>query len=162
MLLEPLKSKLDRFERLQKEIESAYVLLKAERLRNLELLPADQRDLIKTGRIPGLKSLLDGLAGGLASWSDLRGQVIPLLKEMRFLGAPKRKAVSDALIAAMGRLYSRFKDEKELVDALVDLLAYEQMNPLILEDDKGQLDQNDESYLTVLHTAQDLYIKLEK
>lgn len=147
---------------MMKVIGAAYKDLKAERIRNLNSISADS-NLLKTGKIPTIKELVEGL-DGCTTWDQLQ-ESISILREVRYLGSPKRKEISAALLNSLARIYESEADcegrDENLVKCLSEIVSHDQMNPLILSDETAgetgeELVDGSDSYRTVLYTALDI------
>ena len=134
-----------------KGIEEMYKAMKSERLRNLKLIT--DFDGIKTGKIPSVPSLITRIEN-CSSWEDLK-KVVPVLREIRFLGSPKRTEISATLLKKISEIYaSNEEDAANLVGILSELLEFDEMNPLILPESVSE--ELDEPLKAILYTAQDI------
>lgn len=147
---------MNRIERAKEGIETTYKSIKLERLRNLNLIPANSN--IKTsGRIPPVDSLLQEIST-CSDWEELR-KTGALLKELRFLGSPKRTSISTNFLTKTSQIYSTTlheNKEKILCEFLDEMMKYDQLNPLIIPEIVPE-DLN-ESIKTVLYTSQSILL----
>lgn len=139
---------------MMKAVGEAYKEIKAERLRNLSSISADS-GLLKTGKIPPVKELIERLEG-CTTWNQIK-ESICILRETRFLGSPKRTEISTALIKSLARVYEDDSNEEALVNCLDRMFAFEQMNPLILSSQLTENTTESDAFKTVLYTALDIH-----
>jgi len=137
-------------------IETAYKAIKSERLSNLNLIVDSEFAEIKTGRIPRVALLVSRIEG-CSNWEDLR-KIVAVLREIRFLGSPKRTELSTALLDKLSEMYENNVDSDAiLVGLLGELLESDQMNPLILPESVPE--ESKEALKTVIYTARDILSK---
>lgn len=125
-----MKSKKERYRVLTQQINSTFQVLKEERRGNLTKLPVDET--VRTGQILSIKKMISLLESS-NTWESMNS-TISCLKEMRFLGSPKRTEVSNQIIKQLASLYATDPDDTRLVTCLTELLKHEQTNPLHLND----------------------------
>lgn len=112
-----------------------------------------------SGKIPSLKSILSQISDEKSRNWDSMKEIIAILKEMRFLGFPKRKEISDSILFQLSEIYSSNpNDEEILVKCLEDLTKIDQMNPLIITNEPIPEDST-ESYKIIISTLQDMMMK---
>lgn len=145
---------MDRFESVKKEIESIYKTIKVERNRNLNLI--NDESLKNGGKIPSIKTILSKIDDECKDWNGIK-EIVAILKEMRFLGFPKRSEISSAFLNRLAQIYAADSNHEELVGCLEDLLLIDEMNPLIIPDGVLPEDSSD-AYKTVVYTLQDMNI----
>jgi hypothetical protein len=150
VIIEPLKSKIDRHETLLKDVNEAFKVLKAERAVNLQKIHSCE-SLLK-GRLPSLKWVLE-VAEKCSDFTEVSSLMF-ILKEMRFLGSPKRHEISSVLVKKMADIYASQKDDEALLDVLREALRFDQMNPLVIPQDCPS-DACD-AFKTIFYTAHDL------
>lgn len=127
--------------------------IKAERLRNLNLIDASSEFAsLKFGKIPSVK-VISLKIENCSNWEELKN-LIPILREIRFLGSPKRTEISRLLFAKLEQIYKKNSDEELLVKCLHEMVSFEQLNPLILPKDTPE--ESSEIYKTIIYTAKDL------
>lgn len=152
---------MDRAERIKSEIETAYKTIKVERNRNLNLI--SDSTLRAGGKIPSIKTILKKIDAECQNWNEMKG-IIAILREMRFLGFPKRTEISSALLNRLSELYAADSNHEALIGCLEDLISVDEMNPLIFSEDiKEGLSDDDctsSAYKTVIYTLQDMNNKL--
>ena len=123
---------MDRVEGVKREIETLYKSLKLERQRNLKLINADNPILLS--KIPSIRTVLARIENECVDdWGKMK-EIIAIVREMRFLGSPKRTEISTALLNGLVKIYSIEKDDQKLVECLSNLLSFDEMNPLVIED----------------------------
>lgn len=155
MYLEPLKSKLDRYETVLNDVERIFKQIKAERLRNLNSISVEEASefpALNIGKIPSIKTIISKLEN-CTTWDQLEN-FIPILKEIRFLGSPKRTEISETLLKKLEEIYGNNSEDEKLVKVLNDLTIFDQLNPLILP--KEIEEEASETYKTIIYTAKDL------
>ena len=140
-----------------KGIQETYKAIKAERLRNLEFIAdSDFCGGVKVGKIPPV-ALLTSKIENCANWEDLRN-IAAVLREIRFLGSPKRTEISAVLLKKLSEIYGNGgESDAILVEILGKLLEFEEMNPLILPEIVSE--EAEESLKTVIYTARDILNK---
>ena len=140
-----------------KGIQETYKAIKAERLRNLEFFAdSDFCGGVKVGKIPPV-ALLTSKIENCANWEDLRN-IAAVLREIRFLGSPKRTEISAVLLKKLSEIYGNGgESDAILVEILGKLLEFEEMNPLILPEIVSE--EAEESLKTVIYTARDILNK---
>ena len=162
---------MDRYETVLKDIEKTFQTLKAERLNNLKQITPNISDIsanenvpkfnysdLMKGKIPSISLIISQLES-CGNWNQLR-IILAVLKEIRFLGSPKRKDISVVLLKKIAEIYENCSDgvdcnrDEELVRYLNELLAFDQMNPLIVP--KECSEDATEALKTVIYTAQDI------
>lgn len=154
--IEPLKSKLNRYESAMKGIETAFRAIKSERLRNLNLIVDSEFPGIKTGRIPQVSSLVSKIES-CTNWQDLR-KIVAVLREIRFLGSPKRTEISAVLLNKLSEIYeNNGESDAILVELFGELLEFDQMNPLILPEIVSE--ESKDVLKTIIYTAKDILNK---
>lgn len=148
---------MNRYECAMKGIESAFTAIKRERLRNLKFIAADSEfSGIKTGQIPPVNSLVSRVEN-CANWQDLR-KIVAVLREIRFLGSPKRTEVSAVLLKKLSEMYeNNAESEGILVELLGELLEFDQMNPIILPESVPE--ESKDALKTIFYTARDILNK---
>lgn len=154
-LVGPLKSKLNRYEAVLNEIGSIYKEIKAERLRNLNLIEGSTESefsSIKTGQIPAVERIKYKIEN-CKTWDEIKN-LIPILKEIRFLGSPKRTEISQSLIKKLEEVYEEFPEDENLIKFLLEMVSYEQLNPLIIPEEAT--DECSETFKKIIYTVKDL------
>ena len=138
-------------------IEAAYKAIKGERLRNLNLIVDSEFDGVKTGKIPPMGSLISKIEN-CTNWEDLR-KIVAVLREIRFLGSPKRAEISIVLLSKLSEIYERDEEGSDalLVGLLDGILEVDEMSPLILPDSVPA--ESNETLKTILYTAKDILSK---
>lgn len=150
-----MKSKLDRCETVLKEIQTIFKEIKAERLENLKLIDEfSEFASIKTGKIPKLKILLLKLEN-CSNWEEIK-ILIPIFKEIRFIGSPKRTEISQLLLKKFEEIYEKSPEDEILIKFLYEFLKFDQLNPLIIP--KEVPEDSSEIYKTIVYTAKDLLL----
>lgn len=149
--LEPLKSKLDRYESLLNEIGPIYKEIKVERLLNFDFID-------KTGKIPSINVIKLKLKK-CSNWDELKN-LIPIFKEIRFLGSPKRSEISENLFKKLEEIYEKFPEDEILIKFLYEMISYEQLNPLIIPSEVPE--ETSDIYKTIIYTAKDLMRRVNK
>lgn len=145
-----MKSKLNRYERILNEIGPIYKEIKAERLRNLNLIEGFPS--IKIGKIPSIETIKFKLEN-CSNWEEIK-KIIPILKEIRFLGSPKRKEISRTLFEKLEEIYESNPENDLLIECLNEMVSFEQLNPLIIPAEVNE--ESSEIYKTIVYTAKDL------
>lgn len=162
---------MDRYETVLKDIGKTFQILKAERLSNLKQITPNISDIsanenvpkfnyseLMKGKIPSINLILAQIES-CGNWNQLR-IILVVLKEIRFLGSPKRTDISVALLKKIAEIYENCSDgvdcdrDEELVGYLNKLLAFDQMNPLIVPNEYTE--DATEALKTVIYTAQDI------
>ena len=160
---EPLKSKLNRYERILEEIGPIYKEIKVERLRNLNnlIIESDDDDFSsikigKIGKIPTVEIIKLKLEN-CSNWEEIEN-LISILKEIRFLGSPKRKEISRILFKKLEEIYENIPKNDFLIKNLYEMVKFEQLNPLIIPKEEEVKEESTEIYKKIVYTAKDLII----
>ena len=146
--LEPLKSKVDRYERILNEIGMVYREIKAERLCNLN----DEVAEIKTGKIPSVETLKAKMEK-CSNWKEI-GVLISLLREIRLLRKPQRTEISKTLLKKLEDIYEKFPEEESLIKCLNDLVTFEQLNPVVIPSEVSE--EASEIHKRIIYTLKDM------
>lgn len=175
----------DRYASVLEQIRATYRRLRVERARTAEpAMPtvfssappsstvlSSVKTLVDRGACPSL-SVVREMLHTADNWTSMR-TAIDMLREMRFLGAPRRRELSVALLRQLGAIYAQDANDEALVQCLAAALipmqtsciVSESLDELLSEDasadanlvnpDTGANASSD-ALRTVLHTAHDI------
>ena len=135
------------------EIGPIFKEIKVERLCNLNLIFVESEN-IKIGKIPTAEILKLKLEN-CSNWEEIENLIF-ILKEIRFLGSPKRKEISRILFKKLEEIYENYPKNDFLIKNLNEMVKFEQLNPLIIP--KEVKEESTEIYKKIVYTAKDLII----